>query len=128
MHLFELVLILLACVMASAILDQIVSHMGLPLLQIGVGVVMAFLIPGLSQIEVDAELFMALFITPLLFMEAKETDRSMLWKNKASVLSMAITLVIAAALSYYITKVFSLLFGLKPFKNRDKSKSSEAEK
>lgn len=99
MHLFELVLILLACVMASAILDQIVSHMGLPLLQIGVGVVMAFLIPGLSQIEVDAELFMALFITPLLFMEAKETDRSMLWKNKASVLSMAITLVIASVLA-----------------------------
>lgn len=41
---------------------------------------------------------------------------------------LAITLVIAAALSYYITKVFLLLFGLKPFKNRDKSKSSEAEK
>jgi hypothetical protein len=41
---------------------------------------------------------------------------------------LAVTLVIAASLSYYITKFFSLIMGLKPFKNRDKSKSSEGDK
>lgn len=98
MELFELILILLACVMASAILDQVISKVSLPLLQIAVGLAIALVIPALSKTEVESELFLVLFITPLLFREAKETDRRQLWDNKLSVLSMAIALVIVTVL------------------------------
>lgn len=92
----ELVLILLACVIVSSVLDQMMSRLSLPLLQIGIGVVLAALIPRLAEIHIDSELFMMLFIAPLLFREAKETNRRTLWKNKWSVLSLAIGLVVAS--------------------------------
>ena len=79
MQLFELILVLLVCVMASAVLDQIISRISLPLLQIAVGLIAALLFPYLAEVHVDSELFMMLFIAPLLFREAKETKRATLW-------------------------------------------------
>ncbi len=99
MELFELILLLLACVMASSVLDQMISRLSLPLLQIGIGLVAALLMPQLASIRVDSELFMMLFIAPLLFREAKETSRISLWSNRWSILSMAIALVIASVLA-----------------------------
>lgn len=99
MELFELILILLACVIASSILDQVISRMSLPLLQIAVGLVLAIFLPRMAEVHVDEELFMVLFIAPMLFREAKETDRKALWSNKWAVLSMAIALVIVTVLA-----------------------------
>lgn len=98
MQIFELVLLLLACVMVSAVLDQIVSQMSLPLIQIAVGFVIALIMPSLAEISVDSELFMMMFIAPLLFREARETSVIQLWHNKWSVLSMAIGLVIVTVM------------------------------
>lgn len=99
MELMEFVMILLVCVIVSSMLDQIMSRMSLPLLQIGIGFVLAILIPRLAETEVESELFMMLFIAPLLFREAKETNIRTLWKNKWSILSMAIFLVIVTVLA-----------------------------
>ena len=98
MELFELILLLLSCVMASSILDQMISRFSLPLIQIAVGLIAAIALPHLAEVHVDAELFLMLFIAPLLFREAKETRRLQLWSNKWSILSMAITLVIVSVL------------------------------
>ena len=99
MELFELVLLLLACVAASSVLDQVISKMSLPLLQIAVGFVAALAMPHLAEVHLDSELFLVLFIAPLLFREAKETDRLTLWGNKWSVISMAIALVIVSVIA-----------------------------
>ena len=99
MELFELILLLLVCVMASSVLDQMISRMSLPLLQIGIGLAAALLMPHLASVYVDSELFMMLFIAPLLFREAREADNASLWGNRWSILSMAIALVIASVLA-----------------------------
>ncbi|MBQ9015796.1 MAG: Na+/H+ antiporter [Firmicutes bacterium] len=98
MELFELVLLLLACVAASSVLDQMISRMSLPLLQIGVGFAAALILPALAEVHIDAELFLMLFIAPLLFRESQESTRVQLWNNKWSILSMAIALVIVSVL------------------------------
>lgn len=95
---FELVLILLACVIASSVLDQMVGRVSLPLIQIAVGFVVALLIPATADVHVDSELFLVLFIAPLLFNEARESSRHDLWVNKGAILSLAIGLVLLTVL------------------------------
>ena len=98
MELFELVLILLACIIASSVLGQVLSRVALPLVQIAVGLVVALLFPSLGEVHVESELFLVLFIAPLLFNEAFESDARQLWRNKGSILSLAIALVLATVL------------------------------
>ena len=98
MEIFELVLVLLACVIASAVLDQIVSRVSLPLLQIAVGLVAALVLPELAHIHVDPELFLVLFIAPLLFNEAREATKRELWVNKGAIVSLAVGLVLLTVL------------------------------
>ena len=98
MELFELILILLACVMASSIIEQFIPHFSLPLLQIGVGLIIALILPSLAHVHLDAELFLMLFIAPLLYRDSREVNRSTLWTNRWSVLSMAVPLVIASVI------------------------------
>ena len=52
MELFELILILLACVMASAVADQFIPHFSLPLLQIAVGLIIALFMPFLAHVHI----------------------------------------------------------------------------
>ncbi len=92
---FELILIILACVVVSAVLDQVISRVSLPLIQIAIGFVVAFLLPSTMEAEVDPELFLVLFIAPLLFNEARHSNRVDLWNNKWPIVSLAIGLVLA---------------------------------
>jgi len=95
---FELVLILFVCIIASSVLDQVVQRGMLPLIQIAVGLVVALIVPHASHIEIDPELFLVLFIAPLLFNEARESSKMHLWQNRWSILSLAIGLVLASVL------------------------------
>ena len=99
MELFELILILLACVMASAVADQFIPHFSLPLLQIAVGLIIALFMPFLAHVHIDAELFLMLFIAPLLYRDSREVSREMLWSNRWSILSMAVALVVVSVLA-----------------------------
>ena len=112
MELFELVLLLLACVAASSVLDQVISKMSLPLLQIAVGFIAALAMPHLAEVHLDSELFLVLFIAPLLFREAMETDKMTLWRNKWSVISMAIALVIVSVIAAGFVLKASLSFNV----------------
>ena len=62
MELFELILLLLACVMASAVFDQMIAGFSLPIIQIAIGLAAAIALPELASVHVDAELFLMLFI------------------------------------------------------------------
>ena len=79
---FELVLLLAVAVLLSSILDQVVPKISSPLIQIALGVIIAFLAITPVQINIDPELFLVLFIAPLLFSDAMESNKQNLWENK----------------------------------------------
>lgn len=93
MESFELVLVLLAGVILASLAEQLIRHVSLPLVQITVGLLAALLIPRVANVRIDSELFLVLFIAPLLFNEARESSKHELWTNLPSILSLAIGLV-----------------------------------
>ena len=99
MELLEILLILLALIVVSAVLDSVLPRVSLPLVQIGIGVLVgltnAF---PVNLTDIDAELFLVLFIAPLLFDESRNTDYGALKANLKGILSLAIGLVIATML------------------------------
>lgn len=95
----ELALLLLAAVLISAVLDQLVPKISLPLIQIVLGIGIALIASGQVNITLDPELFLVLFIAPLLYDEAKHADKAALWHEIKPVLSLAIGLVIATVLA-----------------------------
>lgn len=94
----ELALVLLATVLASAVIDQLLPRFPLPLIQIACGMVVALLVQQRITITLNPDLFLVLFIAPLLFHEACEADKTSLWKDRRTMLSYAIGLVIAIVL------------------------------
>lgn len=95
---FWLIIILIIAVLLSAVVDQLIPHVSIPLIQIAVGFVFALLAVSPIEISVDPEFFLVLFIAPLLFNDAKHADKLGLWKNRGTILSLAIGLVIAITL------------------------------
>ena len=98
MQALEFSLIVLACVIGSAVACQVVRRLSLPLVQIAVGAVVALVVPAVHEVDIPSELFLVLFIAPLLFDEARSTDPRQLWENKGSILSLAVGLVLLTVL------------------------------
>lgn len=94
----EFALVVLACVIGSSILCQVVRRLSLPLVQIAVGCAAALLVPAVHNVHISSELFLVLFIAPLLFDEARHTHPRQLWENKGSILSLAVGLVLLTVL------------------------------
>lgn len=97
MQTITLALVLLSAVLISAVVAQIVPKVSSPLVQIALGALVAIIADSRIIIEIEPELFLVLFIAPLLFHEAHEADKTSLWKNKKSMLSYAIGLVLLSA-------------------------------
>ena len=70
MEVFELVLMLLLAVLLSSILEQVVPRVSSPLIQIALGIGIAMLAISPIEVNLDPELFLVLFIAPLLFNDA----------------------------------------------------------
>ncbi len=109
METLEFTLIVMACVIVSAIVGKIVTRVALPLIQILVGFVVALFAPAVTDVHLSSELLMVLFIAPLLFNEARESSRRELFRNKGQILSLAVGLVVATVLV-----VGAALYGLVP--------------
>ena len=97
-ELLELSLLMLAAVLLSSVIDQLVPKVSSPLIQIGLGLAIAVVMGTQINIDLDPNLFLVLLIAPLLYDEAKNLDKQALWENKRPVLSLAVGLVIASAL------------------------------
>ncbi len=95
---FELILLLAVAVLLSSIVDQVVPKVSSPLIQIGLGVVIALLAIAPVEIAIEPDLFLVLFIAPLLFSDSLEANKKNLWDNKASIISLAIGLVLLITL------------------------------
>ena len=95
---FEFVLIVLTCVAASSVIDKFVN-VSIPVIQVIIGLLVALILPSIQEIHLESELFMLLFIAPLLFNETRETNIRALILNLNSILSLAIALVVVSVLS-----------------------------
>lgn len=96
---FELILLLFCAVIVSAVLEKVLPKISIPLVQIGLGVLITIFARKTMNVTLNPEFFLVLFIAPLLFYEARLSDKHGLWENKRVILSLAIGLVIAIILS-----------------------------
>ncbi len=98
METLTLVLLLAIAVLISAVADRVIPKVSLPLIQVGLGIIIAIFARGNIVIELEPDLFLVLFIAPLLYIEAKNADKAILWKNRGPILSLAIGLVVITML------------------------------
>lgn len=108
MEILSLVILVVTGVLASSILERFIPRISLPLVQVGLGVVWYFT-PFLPTVRMDSELFMVLFIAPLLFNAARSTTMSRLLKVIRQSLWLAIGLVFLCIVATGLT-----LHGLWP--------------
>ncbi|WP_283171041.1 cation:proton antiporter [Curtanaerobium respiraculi] len=99
MQTFELVLFLLAAVLISAVLERVIPRVSLPLIQIALGVAIGMMATDPIQINFDPSFFLVVFIAPLLFRDAKESDKLGLVRHRQAILSLAVGLVVAIMLA-----------------------------
>lgn len=97
METFLIVLIMIALIGLSNVLHRFIPFIPIPLIQIAAGVLLA-LIPGHIHLPLDPELFLVLFIAPLLFNDGKRFPRGDLWKLRAPILMLALGLVFVTVL------------------------------
>src|SRR5437588_4331236 len=103
MELFLAVLLLLAIIGLSNIINHFIPFIPVPLIQIGLGVSLAALPLGI-QIQMEPELFFVLFIAPLLFNDGRNASRAALWKFRKQILMLALGLVFltVVTIGYFI--------------------------
>lgn len=95
MEILEVGLILIATVLVSSVFDQLLTRVSLPLVQMAMGVLLAVAIPADIDATLPSELFLVLFIAPLLFDESKRVSKKHLLSQMSGILSLAIALVVA---------------------------------
>ncbi|MFC4620024.1 Na+/H+ antiporter [Camelliibacillus cellulosilyticus] len=92
MGIFLIVLLLLALIGLSNLLNHVVPFIPVPLIQIALGIIAAVLPFGI-HVPMESELFLVLFIAPLLFNDGRNVSRSALWKLRTPILLLALGLV-----------------------------------
>ena len=90
----ELILLLLAAVLASAVIEQFLPKVAAPLIQIALGILVEVFTADTINITFGADLFLVLFIAPLLYDEARNADKASLLRHIKPVLGLAIGLVL----------------------------------
>jgi len=97
LSLFYYVLILLLAILLSSFINRHIPVLSVPLLQIGLGVCLAFLPGGLNP-GLDPTLFLLMFIAPLLFYDGMQADKKSLWALKKPIFLLAFGLVLLSVL------------------------------
>lgn len=95
MELFNLVMVMLGVILLSSLISNLFNKISTPLIQILLGVIVASLLNLNMDLNFDPELFLVLFIAPLLFNEANHINKLEFWTNRGMIISLALGLVIA---------------------------------
>ena len=98
MLLFEYGLILLLAILISNIINRFIPVLSAPVIQVALGIIIA-LLPIEFTLELNPELFMIVFIAPLLFNDGMRADKKTLWKLKNPILLLAFGLVLLTVLA-----------------------------
>jgi len=101
MLVFEYVLVLLAAVLLSNLINRFVPVLSAPILQMALGVLIAVIPFGVFgfEFELEPELFFVLFIAPLVFRTSMTADKKTLWEMRGPIAGSAIVLVVAMVLT-----------------------------
>jgi len=103
----EALLILLAAILLSSIINQFLPRFSVPIVQMALGIVIALVFPHFN-IRFEPEMLMLVLIAPLIFNEARKADRRALWRLKWPIIGLAIglvaleTIALGALLNYLI--------------------------
>lgn len=97
MDTFLIILIMLATIGLSNIVNHFLPFIPVPLIQIALGFTIAA-IPGGIDILMAPDLFFVLFIAPLLFNDGKSVSRVTLWNMRKQILLLALGLVFLTVL------------------------------
>lgn len=93
MHAFGTILLLLAAVVASSFIARLsLRKLPLPLVQIALGAILAMTID--LRVAISPEVFLLLFITPLLFLDGWRIPKDGLFHNKWTIIALAFGLVL----------------------------------
>lgn len=98
MQSFLFILLLLSCVLISSVIDRFVPKISSPLIQIGLGILVFFIVGNQDEFLIDSDYFMVLFVAPLLYNEARKANTATLVKNRSTILSLSIGLVVVTTL------------------------------
>lgn len=103
MEIFLYVLALLVAIFISNLLNRFVPFVSVPLIQIGLGVLIAIM-PITFNLQLNPELFLVMFIAPLLFNDGRQTDKAALWGMRMPILVLALGLVFATVvvIGYFV--------------------------
>jgi len=92
LEVFELILLMLSAIALSNLINRFIPSLSIPIIQIALGVGLTFL-PAHVEVELNPELFLLLFIAPLLFNDGRMTDRKSFWRLRRPILLLALGLV-----------------------------------
>ncbi len=92
LEVFELILLMLSAIALSNLINRFIPSLSVPIIQIALGVGLTFL-PMHVEVELNPELFLLLFIAPLLFNDGRMTDRRSFWSLRKPILLLALGLV-----------------------------------
>ena len=97
MEQLHLLFVMLALIVLSNLTVKAAPWVSLPLHQIGLGVLLG-LFPISRALHLETEMFMLLFVAPLLYMDSKHVQNRDLWKYKTPILLLALGLVFSTTL------------------------------
>ncbi|WP_054941646.1 Na+/H+ antiporter [Paenibacillus ihuae] len=103
MELFEYILLLLAALAVSNLVNRFIPSVSVPIIQIALGMAITWL-PLHYEVILNPGLFLLLFIAPLLFNDGRHADKEALWKLKKPILLLALGLVFltVGAVGYFV--------------------------
>ena len=113
MPVFDYVLILLAAVLLSNLINRFLPALSVPIVQIIIGMMIALIPFGAFgfAFELEPELFFVLFIAPLVFYSSMTADKKTLWDMKKPILGAAVGLVLVTVIvvGYFLRLLLPLL-------------------
>lgn len=124
MELTIYVVVCLAAILISSLVSSFLPRVATPLIQIALGIAIA-VTPLVVDVQIDSDLFMLIFVAPLLFNDGRNSHKKSLWKNRWSILSLALGLVVLTVVAggFFVnwmipaiplTAAFALMAALAP--------------
>lgn len=92
MEVFEIILLMLGAVFLSNVANRFLPSIAVPLIQVIFGILLAIPL-GSHSIKLNPELFLLLFMAPLLFNEGSNMDKKSFWNQKKPIMSLSLGLV-----------------------------------
>ena len=96
-------LMLIVAVLLSSLLSKLMPRVSTPLVQIVLGMVIALFVRLAEDFELPTNLFMVLFVAPLVYADSRGIDRVVAWHNRKTILVLSIGLVITTTVSVGLT-------------------------